>query len=1359
MSYQPQFATVNHLARVGVWFDSCIVLPLPVPGWPVNVENIGLLKFANLVLSVMERQPTVDVRDLERRIRTAMGTDRYRLRTRLRQIEDAVRNKKPVDKNLARLQEELQRSIDLRQSRLKDVPKIEYDASLPVSERREEIANAIRDNQVVVICGETGSGKSTQIPKICLELGRGIDGLIGHTQPRRIAARSVAARIAEELNSPLGKAVGFKIRFTDTTSPNSYIKLMTDGILLAESQGDRFLNHYDTIIIDEAHERSLNIDLLIGYLKQLLPKRRDLKLIITSATIDAERFAEHFGNTSGPAPIIQVSGRTYPVELRYRPLQADDDDRDPDWQRAVAMAVEEVCHEGRGDILIFMPTEHDIHETAKLLRGRRLPGDMPGAQTEIVPLYARLAGGDQNRIFTPHKHRRIVIATNVAESSLTVPGIRYVIDPGTARISRYSTRSKLQRLPIEAISQASADQRKGRCGRVGPGVCVRLFSEEDFLNRDRFTPPEIQRTNLASVILQIKSLKLGEIEDFPFLDPPRPDAIKDGYKTLFEIGALTEKNELTEIGTQLSRIPVDPRIGRIILAGDHETCLHEILIIASALELQDPRERPIDKQQAADELHARFTHEDSDFFSYLTLWDFVHKLRDDLSKSRLREACRQNFLSFNRIREWQDLHRQLHEVVQQTGLKTRTRQNDYGAIHRALLTGLLSNVAFKGETNEYTVGGGGKMQLWPGSGVFSKKPKWVVAAEQIETSKKFLRTVARIDPAWIEPLAQHLVNRNYSEPHWDEKAAAVMAYEKVLLFGLVVTPRRRVKYGHVEPELSRELFIHHALVEGEFETRGAFLEHNRELVERLEALQTKSRRRDMVLPEQMRYAFFDKIIPQGICDGHWFEKWRREAEKQNPRILFLTEADLLEPDVTPVSEEAFPDSLAMRNSQLPIEYRFDPGSEQDGLTLVVPQEGLNQIDPNRLGWLVPGLLEEKIVALIKGLPKDYRRAFVPVPDTAREVLRRVKFGEGSFNSAVAKVLAEISGERVPLEVLDAANIPTHLQMHIKVIDPAGKALASGPNLQAVREDLGATATATFTSGADPRWQKSGIKTWDFGDLPAEVAIPRGGLTLTGYPALADQGDSVSLRLLDTPERAAMETRRGLQRLFALASGRELKAQIDWLPDGDKIKLYAMTLPDAPVFRQQLIDLLADRTYFVNQVIPRSAQQFEAALKAGKQRLGLAVQDLAQVLPPLMLNYHEARLAIERMHAPILRAARDDMASQLAQLVAPGFLTTTPWQWLSQYPRYFKSMLLRREKLSGPAIARDQKLTAELSVRWQGYLERAKLHAEREIYDPQLVLYRWMLEEYRVSLFTQELRTAIPVSTKRLDEQWLKVRKA
>lgn len=1306
----------------------------------------------------MERKSAFDSRGYERRIRLAMAADRYRLRTRLRQVEDAARAQKPFDKNLIKLEAELDRSIELRQSRVRDLPKIDFDLALPVSARREEIANAIRENQVVVVCGETGSGKSTQIPKICLELGRGIDGLIGHTQPRRIAARSVAARIADELRSPLGKAVGFKIRFNDTTSPNSYIKLMTDGILLAESQGDRFLNQYDTLIIDEAHERSLNIDLLLGYLKKLLPRRRDLKLIITSATIDAERFAEHFGNTVGPAPIITVSGRTYPVEVRYQPLISDDDKRDPDWNRAVVSAVEDLCHEAHGDILIFMPTEHDIHETAKFLRGRTLPGDSSGAQTEILPLYARLAGVDQNRIFSTARHRRIVIATNVAESSLTVPGIRYVIDPGTARISRYSTKSKLQRLPIEAISQASADQRKGRCGRVGPGVCVRLYSEADFLARDRFTPPEIQRTNLASVILQIKSLQFGEIEDFPFLDPPRPDAIRDGYKTLFEIGALTEKNELTEIGRQLSRIPVDPRIGRIILASDFENCLSEILIIASALEIQDPRERPIDKQQAADEAHARFANEESDFLGYLSMWDFFHKLRDDLSKSRLREACKQNFLSFNRMREWQDLHRQLDEVVRAAGMKLRSRQNDFGAIHRALLTGLLSNVAQKGETSEYTVCGGGKMQLWPGSGVFGKKPKWVVAAEQIETSKRFLRVVSRIDSAWIEPLAQHLVNRSFSEPHWDAKMAAVMAFEKVSLFGLIITPRRKVRYSHVDPDLCRELFIQHALVLGEFETRGKFLEHNQQLIERVESLQIKARRRDLLQPEEARYDFFDKLIPQGICDGIWFEKWRKEEERKNPQLLFLKEEDLIQPDVESISHDQFPDTFPMRNLRLPIEYRFDPGSATDGLTLVVPQEGINQIDPQRLGWLVPGLLEEKITAVIKGLPKDLRRAFVPIPDTAREVLKRVRFGEGSFAAAVIQVLEQISGERIPQEAIDAADVPSHLRMHIKVVDTEGKALATGSDLKSVQEQLGAEAAATFSTLADDRWQKDGLTRWDFGELPEQVPLSRGGLKMTGFPTLFDRGQTVSLRLIDSPERAEAETRRGLRRLFVLAMGRELKAQIDWLPQIDQMRLQAMTLPDAAVFKSQLVDLLADRAFFASKTRPHNAEEFTAAVKLGKQRIGLAVQDLSQLLPPLMQQYQEVRLAIEKLHAPAWQMSRNDLASQLEHLVMPGFLTTTAWQWLMQYPRYFRSMLLRRTKLAGLGLSRDQKLTNDLSRAWRAYQEQARRNAEQEIVDPELVLFRWMLEEYRVSVFTQELGTSLTVSPKRLDEQWGKVSK-
>lgn len=1311
---------------------------------------------------VMERDstdtPKLDVRALDARIKLAYGADRYRLRQKLRQLEDSRRRKQPIDRNIQKYLAELDGSIQRRQARVRGLPALEFDSSLPISERRDEIADAICNHQVVVICGETGSGKSTQIPKICLAAGRGVDGLIGHTQPRRIAARSVAARIADELKSPLGQAVGYKIRFNDVTSSDSYIKLMTDGILLAESQGDRFLNDYDTLIIDEAHERSLNIDLLIGYLKQLLPKRRDLKLIITSATIDADRFSEHFSDARGPAPILRVSGRMFPVEVRYRPLVSDENDREPDWQRAIVNAIEEACTEITGDILVFQPTEHDIHETAKLLRGRMLPGDVPGRQTEIVPLYARLSGGDQNRIFTPPKYRRIVIATNVAESSLTVPGIRCVIDPGTARISRYSPRSKMQRLPIEAISQASADQRMGRCGRIGPGVCIRLYSVEDYLSRDQYTPPEIQRTNLAAVILRVKALKLGEIDSFPFLDPPRPEAIRDGYKTLFEVGAFDEKNELTEIGWKLSRIPVDPRIGRIILAGETENCLAEVLIIASALEIQDPRERPIDKQQAADECHGRFSNQESDFLSYLALWDFFHKLRDDLSKSKLRLACQQNYLSFNRIREWIDLHLQLYEVVQQAGLKPRTRRNDYGAIHRALLTGLLSNVGQKSDaSNEYTVGGGGKNMLWPGSGVFAKKPKWVVAAEQIETSRKFLRTVARIDPAWIEPLAGHLLSRSYSEPHWDRKSGTVLAFEKVSLFGLILVPRRRVRYGPIEPKIAQEIFIREALVGGEFDTRARFFHHNRELIDRLESLQTKSRRRDLILPEDAQYDFYETHLPPQVFDSQTLDKWLREITRTEPQMLFMSESDLIADDVDPVVQDQFPDTLPIQSLELPIEYRFDPGSDADGLTVIIPQEGLNQVEPQRLGWLVPGLLEEKITAVIKGLPKDLRRCFVPIPDTAKEVFRKIRFGEGNFTSAVARILEEISGERIAPALLEAADIPTHLQMHIRVVAPNGEEIASGKDLSTVRRDLGAEAAAQFTTVADPQWQKDGLTKWDFGPLPSSVPIRRGHLQLTGFPALQDCGESVSLRLLDSEERATRETQLGLRRLFVLNAGRELKAQVDWLPNINQLKLLAATLPDAGTIRAQWVDLLAERAYLNGQTWPRSAEEFQSTLKSGKQRLGLGVQDLAQLLPLLLRNYQDARMVLEQLHGAVWQSFRGDLQSQMNELTAPGFFNSTPWQWLTQYPRYFKSIVVRRSKMTGPGMARDQRLQLDLAPRWHACLEQRQRHREHQIFDPQLETFRWMLEEYRVSVFTQELGTSITISSKRLDEQWARVR--
>ena len=1302
----------------------------------------------------------------------AMQADRHRLRNRLRSIEQSQRAGKPFDRNLARLAEELERSIEVREARAKRLPPVTFDSSLPISSKREEIADAIRQHQVVLVCGETGSGKSTQLPKICLAMGRGVDGWIGHTQPRRIAARSVAARIAEELGSPIGRDVSFKVRFTDTTSPQTYVKLMTDGILLAESQHDRFFNAYDTIIIDEAHERSLNIDFLLGYLKRILPSRPDLRLIITSATINAEHFSQHFSSRGEPAPIIEVSGRTYPVEVRYRPMVAEVDD-EPDAERSLLNAVDELAAIDRGDMLIFLPTERDILATAKALREHAIPGDSPGQKTEIVPLYARLSTGDQNRVFRSHPYRRIVLATNVAESSLTVPGIRYVIDPGTARISRYSPRSKVQRLPIEPVSQASADQRKGRCGRVGPGICIRLFSEEDYLLRDPFTLPEIQRSNLASVILQIKALKFGEISDFPFLDPPKHEAIRDGYRTLFEIGAIDANNQLTDLGRKISQIPTDPRIARTLLAADQEGCLHEVLIIAAALEMQDPRERPVDKQASADEAHLRFANERSDFLSYLKLWDFHQNLKQQLSQNQLRKACHKNFLSFNRMREWLDIHRQLVQIVGSAGLKQQSRRDNSPAIHRALLAGFLSGLATKTDKHEYTVAGGAKARLWPGSGVFDKEPKWVLAAEVVETNRRYLRTVGQVDSRWIEPLAQHLVHRSYSEVHWDRDAASAMAFEKVSLFGLAIVPRRRVRYGQIQMDISRELFIRHALVEGDYETDAPFFRHNRQLLEELERLESKTRRHDLVLGEEVRFKFYDERVPEDVFDGRSFDRWRRVIERDRPHLLFMSEADLLRDQAEQLAPELFPDTITIREAELPLDYHFEPGSEQDGVTLVLPKEALGQLDPQRLGWLVPGLIEEKIVALIKSLPKPVRRQFVPAPDTAKKVHAMLRYGHGEFNRAVASALSSLAGERISAELFGESELPAHLRMNVKVIDAAGEPVVMSREFDEVRQQLVHDA-ADASVVDDPKWDRNGITAWDFGELPREVRVTRGGVTFPLYPAVLDRFNSVSLRLLNSPEVAAWETRAGVRRLFQLSSGREIKSQVDWLPELDRILLYGSGISDSTPLRTCIGELIADRALFASDELPRTPEAFDSLAKAGRNRIPVAAGDVATLLPQLMGEFHAARLSLEKATNSQYAYAIDDMRAQLKQLVSPvesgwgaiagdafassaqSFLTATSWSWLVHCPRYFQGITARLDRLGSGGLNRDRQNFAVLEPRWRRFVERALNHRDRGIIDPELDRYRWMLEEFRVSLFAQKLGTATPVSEKRLDQKWQRV---
>ena len=1308
-----------------------------------------------------------------------MLADQFRLRRSLDSVQRAAKNKQPYDRNLKRLTDSLEKSIELREQRSANLPSVTLNADLPVSARREEIVEAIEKNQVVILCGETGSGKSTQLPLICLGMGRGVSGMIGHTQPRRIAARSVAARVSEEIGSTVGNAVGFKIRFTDTTSPKTYVKLMTDGILLAESQGDRFFEQYDTIIIDEAHERSLNIDFLLGRLKQILHRRPDLKVIITSATIDAKRFANHFGKGDQPAPVIEVSGRTYPVEIRYRPpFDPDAKEEEPlsgktssnknrsqsnrrrseaDMQAAVLDAVDELMLEGPGDILIFMPTERDIHETAKSLRGRLLGKISKGQRTDILPLYARLSTKEQSRIFQTQPHRRIVIATNVAESSLTVPGIHYVIDSGTARISRYSARSRMQRLPVEPVSQASANQRAGRCGRVGPGICIRLYSEDDYKGRDAYTAPEIQRTNLASVILQTTALRMGPLEDFPFLEPPKTGTITDGYRSLFELGAINEKNQITEVGRQLSRLPVDPRVGRLILAGHEENCLHEVLVIAAALELQDPRDRPVDKQQAADEAHAKFQDTKSDFMSYLKLWDFYHKVRSGASRSQLRKACQQNFLSYNRMREWVDIHHQLSELVAEVGLKPKKRQDNFDAIHRALLTGFLASIALLTDRHEYTAAGNQKVTIWPGSGLFSEKPKWIVAAELVETTKRYVRTVARINPDWIEPIAGHLMKRTYSDPEWDSQAGSAMAFEKVTLFGIPVVPRRRTRYSKVNPELSREMMIRDGLVEGHLEIDLPFIRHNARLMEELEGLQTRTRRFDLVVDDDERFDFYDKRIPKSIADIHHLKRWLRKAEKNRRGLLNMQKVDLRRKGTEEVTGQEFPDAVQIGQIQLPIEYHLEPGSPEDGVTLELPQEAFNQIDQNRLGWLVPGLVEEKVAALIKSLPKSLRRQFVPAADTATAVAAKLDFGQGNFEQTVARLLTEIAREPVAVSDFQQDRLPNHLRMNVRVVNEEGESLATGRDLKNIRQQIGSGVSTSFAKIDDDRWQQDRLTEWSFGELPAQVAVSRGAIALKGYPTLIDNGDSISLRLRDLPARSALETRAGIRRLVAIALARFVKVQIDNIPRMNEWVMLSAAMGGAVAFQKNLSDLIVDRALFPEKgPYPRTESDFQQRVKKAKSLIPVATQDVTVLVSAIMSGYATLRKAINSTTSPHWKYAADDVKKQIAALTQPGFLTDAAWGWLRQYPRYFEAATVRLNKLPKSGAQKDSKAQQVIEDLVGLYEYRLEEHRERDMYDPNLEYYRWMLEEFRVSLFAQELRTAIPVSEVRLEKQWAKV---
>ncbi|WP_114764001.1 ATP-dependent RNA helicase HrpA, partial [Vibrio cholerae] len=1047
---------------------------------------------------------------------------------------------------------DIAQSMMVVEQRKQQMPKIEYPALLPVSQKRDDIAQAIAHHQVVIVAGETGSGKTTQLPKICAELGRGKYGLIGHTQPRRLAARSVANRIAEEMETELGGFVGYKVRFTDQISGQTQIKLMTDGILLAESQNDRFLNQYDTIIIDEAHERSLNIDFILGYLKQLLPRRPDLKVIITSATIDPERFSKHFSN----APIIEVSGRTYPVEVRYRPLAGDDDsESDRDQLEGIFQAVDELCDEGLGDILIFMNGEREIRDTADALSKRNL------RDTEIVPLYARLSAGEQNKIFQPHAGRRIVLATNVAETSLTVPGIKYVIDPGTARISRYSYRTKVQRLPIEPISQASANQRKGRCGRTEEGICIRLYSEEDFLSRPEFTDPEILRTNLASVILQMTALGLGDIEAFPFVEAPDKRNIQDGVRLLEELGAINDqikdpKKRLTESGKQLARLPIDPRLARMVLEASKLGCLKEVMIIASALSIQDPRERPSDKQQSADDKHRRFNHEDSDFLTLVNLWHYIGQQQKALTSNQFRRQCKLDYLNYLRVREWQDVYTQLHQSTREMGFKLNDEPGSYHAVHSAILVGLLSHIGMKDqEKNEYHGARNARFNIFPASGLFKKQPKWVMSAELVETSKLWARVVAKIEPDWIEPLAKHLIKRSYSEPHWSKKNAAVMAYEKVILYGIPIVPKRLVNYGTIDPVLSREIFIRSALVEGDWETKHAFFKQNRALLAEVEELEHKSRRRDILVDDEELFQFYDQRVGTEVVSGRHFDAWWKTASRKTPDLLSFEKEMLFKGDASHITDLDYPNFWHQGNLKLKLSYQFEPGENSDGVTVHIPLPILNQVEPHGFDWQIPGLRHELVVSLIKSLPKTLRKNFVPAPNYADAFLARVTPFEMPLLDAMEKELRRMTGVTVLREDWKLDQLPAHLKITYRAVDHRNRKLNESCDLHELKESLKEKVQETLSQVADDDIEQRDLHTWSFGELPKVYQQKRGGFEVRAYPALVDKKDSVEIKLFETEQEQLSAMRAGQRRLILLNVPSPIKYLHANLPNKSKLGLY------------------------------------------------------------------------------------------------------------------------------------------------------------------------------------------------------------
>ncbi|MFF5342133.1 ATP-dependent RNA helicase HrpA [Streptomyces althioticus] len=1289
-----------------------------------------------------------------------------------RRLEGARKIRKPEARAavLGEIEAEVAAAEERMAARRARVPEVRYPEQLPVSQKKDVIADAIRDHQVVIVAGETGSGKTTQIPKICMELGRGVRGMIGHTQPRRIAARTVAERVAEELDTPLGEAVGWKVRFTDQVDPGAtFVKLMTDGILLAEIQTDRELRAYDTIIIDEAHERSLNIDFLLGYLAQLLPKRPDLKVVITSATIDPERFSRHFGD----APIIEVSGRTYPVEVRYRPLlEEDSDDADRDQITAITDAVEELMAEGPGDILVFLSGEREIRDTADALTKKRY------RSTEVLPLYARLSHAEQHRVFQQHSGRRIVLATNVAETSLTVPGIKYVIDPGFARISRYSHRTKVQRLPIEPVSQASANQRKGRCGRTSDGICIRLYSEDDFLSRPEFTDAEILRTNLASVILQMTAAGLGEIEKFPFIDPPDHRNIRDGVQLLQELGALdpTQKDprkRLTQTGRKLAQLPVDPRLARMVLEADRNGCVREVMVIAAALSIQDPRERPADKQTQADQQHARFRDETSDFLAFLNLWRYIREQQKERGSSSFRRMCKQEYLNFLRIREWQDIYTQLRTVAKQMGIHLNDEDAPADRVHVSLLAGLLSHIGMKdvkeskdsgqgggrrdGGRNEYLGARNAKFAVFPGSALFKKPPRFVMSAELVETSRLWARVNAKIEPEWVEPLAEHLLKRTYSEPHWEKDQAAVMAYEKVTLYGVPIVAQRKVNYGRIDAELSRELFIRNALVEGDWRTHHKFFADNRKLLTEVEELEHRARRRDILVDDETLFDFYDQRIPDHVVSGAHFDSWWKHKRREQPDFLDFEREMLIRESADAVTKADYPDSWRQGPLKFRVTYQFEPGADADGVTVHIPLQVLNQVTDEGFDWQIPGLREEVVTELIRSLPKPIRRNYVPAPNYAKAFLERAVPLQEPLTVTMARELKRMVGVPFEAEDFDWSRVPDHLRVTFRIVDERRRTLAEDKDLEVLklklrpkaRKALSQAAAATAQRQGGESLERKGLTDWTIGSLTRVFETRRAGQPVKAYPALVDDGDSVSVRLFDSEAEQAEAMWRGTRRLILLGIPvNPAKFASEKLTNPQKLALSANPHGSVQALFDDCAMAAADKLIadFGGPVWDEESYR-KLFDKVRAEIVDTTVRAVGQV-QQVLAAWQACERRLKGVRSPALLPNLQDVRTQLDGLVKPGFVTAAGLRRMPDLMRYLVAADRRLQQMP-TNVQRDTTRMAKVHEMQDEFAWLLEQMPQGRPVPQQVRDIRWMIEELRVSYFAHALGTAYPVSDKRI----------